>query len=156
MYLADSIFKKGEKRANVQFFIGTPVIFGAPPFREPLLKLIEKRGITANFNQDLVEIDADNFQATFKNVETGELRTEGYSLLHVTPKMNAPDFIRNSKLANEAGFVWLNFYAYSFRSMSILKLFSTTNTRMFSLLETVLHYQRQKPQLQFLLKFQLS
>eukprot|EP01129_Flabellula_baltica_P016796 TRINITY_DN9115_c0_g1_i1.p1 TRINITY_DN9115_c0_g1~~TRINITY_DN9115_c0_g1_i1.p1 ORF type:complete len:442 (-),score=122.08 TRINITY_DN9115_c0_g1_i1:25-1350(-) len=108
MYLSDSIWKEQGKDIAVDFFIGGGVVFPAEPYRQPLLDLMAKRGITPHFQEDLVEVDSKKFVATFKNLQTGELTEKKYSMLHVTPKMGAPDFVKNSKLANAAGFVDVN------------------------------------------------
>jgi sulfide:quinone oxidoreductase len=41
----------------------------------------------------------------FKNLDTEESMTVPYDLLHAVPPMSAPDFIAQSPLANEAGWV---------------------------------------------------
>jgi len=62
-------------------------------------------GIETKFKYNLTEIRAASKEAIFKQVETGEELIEKYDMIHVTPPMSAPDFIKRSALANEAGWV---------------------------------------------------
>ncbi|MCB1025090.1 MAG: NAD(P)/FAD-dependent oxidoreductase [Acidobacteria bacterium] len=106
-YLAEDHFRKAgiREKANVTFITATPTIFSSPHYAPTLTKHCEETGINTKFKLDLIEIRADEKEAVFKNVETGEESIEKYDLLHVTPPMSAPDFIRESKLGNEGGWV---------------------------------------------------
>jgi sulfide:quinone oxidoreductase len=55
------------------------------------------------FQHDLVAINGNT--ATFARPDGQEQVTKPFDLLHVAPKMGAPAFVKNSPLANEAGFV---------------------------------------------------
>ena len=57
------------------------------------------------FQHNLVEIDGDRKVAIFENCETGEKVEEAFDMIHATPPMSAPDVIKQSPLANEAGWV---------------------------------------------------
>ena len=59
---------------------------------------------------DLVEVNGAARKATFKNSKTGETITREFDMLHVTPPMSAPDFIKKSPIANEAGWVDLDMH----------------------------------------------
>ena len=41
----------------------------------------------------------------FQHMETGEETVEKYDMIHVTPPMSSPDFIKNSPLAASSGWV---------------------------------------------------
>lgn len=107
MYLAEDYFRKAGLRnqIDVEFVTGLPGIFGVKKYAEQLNKICDTRDIPRTFKHDLVEVDADNKVAIFKNLETDELVSKEYDMLHVTPKMGPPDFIKKSPLANEAGWV---------------------------------------------------
>jgi len=51
----------------------------------------------------LIKVDKDNRRATFKTGD-GEVESD-YDLLHIVPPQKAPDFIANSSLAAQNGFV---------------------------------------------------
>lgn len=109
-YLAEDYFRKNNLRdkANVKFITGTPSIFVSPHYALTLLKHCEDTGISTTFKTNLVEIRAESKEAVFNNVETGEELIEKYDMIHVTPPMSAPDFIKQSPLATELGWVDVN------------------------------------------------
>jgi sulfide:quinone oxidoreductase len=77
-------------------------MFGVPKYNTALTAMQQERGVNGLFQHDLVSIDGD--KATFALPE-GKSATKQFDLLHVVPKMGAPAFVKNSALANEAGFV---------------------------------------------------
>jgi NADPH-dependent 2,4-dienoyl-CoA reductase/sulfur reductase-like enzyme len=87
---------------KINFATGTPVMFGVPKYNKALTALQQERGVNALFQHDLLSIDGD--KATFA-LPDGQSATKQFDLLHVTPKMGAPAFIKNSALADAAGFV---------------------------------------------------
>lgn len=110
MYLAAHHFSKQgmNGRANVHFFSAQGGIFGVKKYADTLYRVINRYGITTHFQHDLTAIDADNKVATFKNTATGAEVTSDYDMLHVTPPMSAPDFIKQSPLAADTGWVEVN------------------------------------------------
>ncbi len=106
-YLAEDYFRKVGIRdeANVTFVTATPTIFGSPHYATTLTKHCEDTGVNTKFKLELIEIRPETKEAVFKHMETGEESIEKYDLLHVTPMMSAPDFIKNSSLGNEGGWV---------------------------------------------------
>jgi sulfide:quinone oxidoreductase len=107
MYLADAYFRKSGVRdkARVMFVSAGTTIFGVAKYKPVLSQLVERRGIETQFRHNLVEIRSDSKEAVFERMDTGETVTIPYEMLHVTPPMSAPDFIKHSPLANEAGWV---------------------------------------------------
>ncbi|MER3429507.1 MAG: pyridine nucleotide-disulfide oxidoreductase [Blastocatellia bacterium] len=106
-YLAEDYFRSEGRREeiNVKFISATPTIFGSPYYAPALAKHCEETGIITKFKTNLVEIRPASKEAVFVNLDTNEESIERYDLLHVTPPMSAPDFIKQSPLANEAGWV---------------------------------------------------
>ncbi|NNE67977.1 MAG: NAD(P)/FAD-dependent oxidoreductase [Pyrinomonadaceae bacterium] len=106
-YLAEDFFRKEGRRDDVEVVFASAggSIFGVDHYRPTLEKHCEDSGIVTKFNIDLVEIKADTKEAVFKNMDTGELTTEKYDMIHVTPPMSAPDFLKRSPLGNDAGWV---------------------------------------------------
>jgi sulfide:quinone oxidoreductase len=107
MYLAEDYFKRSGLRnqIDVKFFSAKPDIFAVKKYAKQLNKICDTRGIERAFRHDLIEIEADNKIAIFKDLDSGELVPKEYDLLHVTPKMGPPDFIKKSSLTNDAGWV---------------------------------------------------
>jgi sulfide:quinone oxidoreductase len=80
-------------------------IFGVEKYRNALEKLVKKRDIDTRFHHNLVALRPASREAVFHNLETKEEVVLTYSMIHVTPPMSSPDFIKKSPLANEGGWV---------------------------------------------------
>jgi len=109
-FLADDYWSKHGVRANmsIKFIKGGPGIFAVKKYADALTKVAERKAIECVWNTDLASIDSDKKEATFKNIQTGETTVEKYDLIHVTPRMSSPDFIKNSPLAAADGWVDVN------------------------------------------------
>lgn len=110
MYLAADYWREHppENPYKVVFCIATPGIFSVKAYADTLLKVVDRYGIEVNYQHDLSSIDPDNHQATFRKLDSGEDIQMEYSMMHVTPPMSAPDFIKQSPLANDGGWVAVN------------------------------------------------
>ena len=106
-YLADDYFHKAgvRKDINVSFISGMGGIFSVKKYADALNTVIARQQIETHYKHDLVEIRAQSKEAVFHNQDTGEEAIFPYDMIHVTPPMSAPDFVKNSPLANEAGWV---------------------------------------------------
>ncbi len=107
MWLAEHYFRlhKLRDKANVIFATAKLGIFGVPYYAENLKKLVKERDIKTRFRNNLVEICAEEKTAVFENLDTGEREALPYEMIHVTPPQSAPDFIRQSSLADQDGWV---------------------------------------------------
>lgn len=107
MYLADDYFcQQGVRdKANVIFCSAQPNIFAVERYRKTLEKVIARKHIDCRFQQELVEIRPDKREAVFKKLDSGELVSMHYDLLHVTPPMGPPTFLATSPLADEQGWI---------------------------------------------------
>lgn len=109
-YLAADQFKKRglEKRSEVSFFNAGGAMFSVPDFVPYLEQTAARHDINLHLNHKLVAVDGDKkiarFEATDANGETSLVERE-FDMLHVTPPQSAPDFIKNSPLVNETGWV---------------------------------------------------
>ena len=110
MYLADDHFRKAGVRdkTKITFAIASAEIFAVPRYAASLNKVIARKGIDVRFRHNLTEIRADSREAVFEHLDTGESVTLPYDLLHATPPMSAPDFVKRSPLANAAGWMEVN------------------------------------------------
>lgn len=107
MYLAEDYFKKTgiRKKTDITFFSPKDNIFPVEKYARALQKVIKRKGITTNFKYNLVEIRPDIKNAIFEHLETGELKAFPYDLLHVTPPMSSPEFIKKSPLSGSTGWI---------------------------------------------------
>lgn len=114
MYLScDHWFhKKILSDINVSFHNAGGVLFGVADYVPSLMKYIEKYNIDLNFFDNLTKVDGENQIAYFDRVtedKYGNKVTEKiekkFDMLHICPPQTTPDFIRNSPLANEAGWI---------------------------------------------------
>ena len=106
MYLSSNHWLRQSllKNINVSFFTSTPGLFGVAAYVPALMKYVEKYQVALNFQQTLTKVDGDKQVATFKD-EHGDQHEIEFDMLHVCPPQRAPDFIRESALADEAGWV---------------------------------------------------
>ncbi|MBR9921368.1 MAG: NAD(P)/FAD-dependent oxidoreductase [Bacteroidetes bacterium] len=106
-YLASDYWRKHGLSANVKakFIKGGPGIFAVKKYADSLTRVADRYNIERVWQHDLTALNPDKKEATFKNLDTGDERIEKYDMIHVTPPMSAPDFIKNSPLAAESGWV---------------------------------------------------
>lgn len=109
-YLASDYLKRCgiRQHCDVRFLTQTPGIFGVPFYARELVKVAAAHEIPVHYQHNLVELDADSKKATFEVTggdQQGQRTTFDYDMIHVTPPQGAPDFLKGSPVANEAGFV---------------------------------------------------
>jgi len=106
-YLADDAFRKqGVRDGSTMIFTnGGPKLFSVEKYAKTLYKVVERKGIDLRLRTELAEIRGGAKEAVFKNLDSGEMSTVKYDMIHVTPPMSAPDFVRSSPLANADGWV---------------------------------------------------
>lgn len=110
MYLAAHRWRRDRRNrdAAIEFCLAGDVLFGVPFFVPPLQQAIAEYGIGTQFKTDLVAIDGTAKVATFTVPGAGGEKTQvtrRFDMIHVTPPQSAPDFIKQSPLADEAGWV---------------------------------------------------
>ena len=110
MYLSEATFRKNKVRdqTTIKFFSMPPNIF--PPckdFQGPLQAMAEGKGIETHYKHTLTAIDKENRVATFVD-GNGDSLTQDFDFLHFVPPQSAPEFVANSALAAENGFLDVN------------------------------------------------
>jgi sulfide:quinone oxidoreductase len=107
MYLADDHFRRSgvRDRSRVVFASALGSIFAVPRYARTLEKVIVRKGIETLYGHDLIAVRPEAREAVFRRTETGEEVALSYGMIHVTPPMSAPDFIKRSPLADAAGWV---------------------------------------------------
>ncbi len=107
MYLAEETFRRRgiREQANVIYASATAGIFGIPKYAQALSKIVEERNIQTQFSKNLVEVRPQSREAIFHDVNGAEELVLKYDMMHVTPPQGSPSFIKQSPLADEAGWV---------------------------------------------------
>lgn len=107
MYLAEDHFRRSGLRdlCNVRFFLPPPTIFGVKKYGDSLARICASRDIELKHRYHLVEVRGDAKTAVFEHLDSGDKHEQHFDLLHVTPPMSSPDFLKKSPLANQAGFI---------------------------------------------------
>ncbi|SFI20794.1 MULTISPECIES: FAD/NAD(P)-binding oxidoreductase [unclassified Pseudomonas] len=113
MYLScDHWLKQGTlNNIDVEFNLAGAALFGVATFVPPLMKYVEKYNARLAFNANLVKVDGPARKAWFEVKDPeGNVRVEEktFDLLHVVPPQVSPDFIRQSPLADAAGWCEVN------------------------------------------------
>lgn len=124
MYLAEETFRENQVRESVEvkFVSAGKAIFGVQKYKDALENILIDRNIKTSFQYDLCRVDGDNKIAYFKNIETGKVLEEQFEMLHVSPPMSAPDFVKNSPLSNEQG--WVDVDKYTTKHNKYSNIFS--------------------------------
>tara|TARA_B100001248_G_scaffold262649_1_gene260399 strand:- start:12701 stop:13879 length:1179 start_codon:yes stop_codon:yes gene_type:complete len=124
MYMAEEDFRKRGLRDQVEvhFASAGAAIFGVQKYRDALEKIVEKRDIQTTFQSNLVKIDGEKKIATFENIASGEKLELEFAMIHVVPQMSAPDFIKQSPLANAEG--WVDVDQYTLQHKCYANVFS--------------------------------
>jgi len=131
LYLADEIFDRNGARqsSRLLFRSAAPSIFPVKKYAETLNKVIERKHVEVKYQFHLTEVRGDVREAVFEHVTSGEQEIVKYDLLHVTPPMSAPDFIKKSPLSDAGGWVDVNKYTLQHaRYPNIFGLGDVTNT----------------------------
>lgn len=104
-FLAEDYFRKQgiREKCNVIFAVAMPRIFAVDRYARTLEDAVDRRGIDVQLNQDLIEIRPEAKEAVFQHLESGEQKAIKYDMIHVTPKMGPPDFVKDSPLAGDGG-----------------------------------------------------
>ncbi|KAJ6547523.1 hypothetical protein B0H19DRAFT_1166095 [Mycena capillaripes] len=106
MWMAWDRYRKTNRvgKVHVDFYTGMPTMFSVKKYSDALNELRIGRGVGGFFNHNLISIDDANHKATFKTGD-GSTVTADYTVLHVTPPMGPPDFIKGSPIADSVGWV---------------------------------------------------
>ncbi|KAK6223528.1 Sulfide:quinone oxidoreductase/flavo-binding protein [Colletotrichum tabaci] len=88
---------------KISFATGIPAMFGVPKYSAKLEELRKERGVEGLFQHDLTAVEGNT--ATFARPDGKERVTKQFDLLHVVPKMGPHAFVKDSPLADAAGFV---------------------------------------------------
>ena len=110
MYLSCSEWEKqgSLKNIHVEFNNAGAVLFGVATFVPPLMEYVKRYAIDLQFGSRLVRVDGEEKKAWFESKDAQgnlQLVEKHFDMLHVVPPQCAPDFIKQSPLANAEGWV---------------------------------------------------
>ena len=110
VYLSCSEWEQQRRLKNIQveFYNAGAVLFGVADFVPPLMEYVKRYKVNLQFNSKLVAVDGPAKKAWFeiKDADGNPQRIEkSFDMLHVVPPQSAPDFIKQSPLANADGWV---------------------------------------------------
>jgi len=110
LYLSADHWQRSGALANIDiaFYNAGEVLFGVKEYVPALMAYIERYNASLNFAHRLVRIDGAARKAWFETkTADGEIQQieTGFDMIHVCPPQCAPDFVRESPLADEAGWV---------------------------------------------------
>jgi len=109
----------------VEFHIAGGVLFGVKEYVPALMRYVERYGIDLKFESRLMAVNGPAREATFamKGSDGGIKEvTRRFDLLHVCPPQTAPDFVRSSPLAGDAG--WIDVDHQTLRHTRFANVFS--------------------------------
>jgi len=123
MYLADDRFRKAGVRdgSRVVFASAAGSIFAVEKYARTLEGVIARKGIETLFGHDLIAVRPDAREAVFRRTDSDEEVVLAYDMIHVTPPMSAPDFIKRSPLADASG--WVDVDRYTLRHARFPNIF---------------------------------
>ncbi|MEZ5105622.1 MAG: FAD-dependent oxidoreductase [Draconibacterium sp.] len=98
---------------DIHYFCTSTNLMKPPVFGDRLQQIYDERNIGISYKHRLVSVDTSAKKAVFQQVDESTLAalpvdetklvTVDYDLLHFTPPMSAPDFVKNSPLAITEG-----------------------------------------------------
>lgn len=118
MYLSCDHWRRNSVLQNIEvdFLNAGGVLFGVSDYVPALQSYIDRYGINTLFSHELTRIDGEAKEACFRingGEREGEEITKPFDMIHVCPPQTAPDFVAQSELAGESG--WLEVDQFSLR-----------------------------------------
>lgn len=95
-------------KTSIQYWSGGTRLFGVDKYERTLKKVAARDHAALHFYTNLAEIDGPGKRARFTGIgadNKGQEYWVPFDMIHVTPPQSAPDCVRNSSLANTAGWV---------------------------------------------------
>lgn len=109
MYLAaDHFTRQGlAKSTRIRFCLERDTMFGVSAFAKPLERVAARYGIEVDYSANLTAIEAKPSRRSFTSRTNGNVKevTRRFGMIHVMPPQSAPDFIKQSPLADGSGWI---------------------------------------------------
>ena len=144
-YLGEDHFRRTgiRNKVDVVFASAAGGIFGIKKYAAALDKVVARKEITPKYGHDLIALRPDQKEADFKTA--GGTVTMNYDMIHVTPPMSAPDFIKNSPLAAASG--WVDVDANTMQHVRYSNIFSCGDASSLPTSKTGAAVRKQAPML---------
>lgn len=109
LWMADSQWRREGLRNGIEpiFASGMPSMFAVPKYAAALEQLRKDRNVDGLFTHNLTSVDGDKKVATFTKPD-GSAVDRSFDMLHAVPPQGPLDFIKNSPIADSAGWVNVN------------------------------------------------
>ena len=95
-------------KCTLTYHTALPAIFGIPKYAAALSAVAKEKGCGVETRSHLVEVRGDSKEAVFENLDSGEVTTEKFDMLHVGPPCAPNPAYAESPLADAAGWVDVN------------------------------------------------
>ena len=145
MYLAEDHFRSAgvRDRSTIMYTSATAGIFAVPKYAQALEKVIARKAIQTRFRHNLIEIRPEAHEAVFEHLDTHQQVVLPYDMIHVTPPMSTPDFIKRSPLATEAG--WVDVDRHTLRHVRFANVFALGDASSLPPCKTAAAVRKQAP-----------
>ncbi|HXH61168.1 MAG TPA: FAD/NAD(P)-binding oxidoreductase [Fimbriimonadaceae bacterium] len=121
-------------------------IFGVAAFGDVLTPMLKERGIEFHGRYDLIKVDREKSEATFRHLDDGHEETVHYDFLHATPKMGPPDFVKNSAFATtEVPTGWMKVDPFTLQSPDFKNVFGIGDVAQLPTAKTGAGVRKQAP-----------
>ncbi|KAI1496254.1 hypothetical protein F5X99DRAFT_82973 [Biscogniauxia marginata] len=115
MWMALSQWKRDGVRGNIDisFATGAPSMFAVQKYSQALEELRKQREVEGLFQHNLIEVDAKNKVAKFKNLSEsakGAVVQREFDFLHVVPPQKPWDWVAKSQLGKSSAATYKNYY----------------------------------------------
>lgn len=115
MYLSGDYWYRGNSIDNIdiEFFNAGEVLFGVDVYVPALMEYVKKYNVKLNFKHTLIKVDGKAKKAWFEIDDVnGEKRTveKDFDMIHITPAQKTYDFISQSPLSDDQGWVDVDQY----------------------------------------------
>lgn len=87
-------------RIRVVMVLPADSMFGVPVWRKALEKVAAGYGIEVRLNSEMVSVDGDAGRLVIADHKAGAEETLGFDLLHAVPPQSAPDWVKQTELAD--------------------------------------------------------
>jgi len=112
-------------KTRVILVLPTGAMFSQPGWAKVLEGIAAGYGIEVRRESQLAEVDGDSKRAVIVDAKSGTKEAIDYDLLHATPPQSAPDWVKNSPLADEASpFGYVKVDKYTLQSPDWPNVFS--------------------------------
>ena len=147
MYLSASHWRSQGclDQMQIEFHNAGQALFGVKEYVPALMEYIEKYRVQLNFGSRLIAVDGPNRRATFEITAPDGVteQTRDFDMLHVCPPQGPLDLIRDSVLADSAG--WLEVDPQSLQHKRYPNIFAAGDTIGTSNAKTAAAVRKQAP-----------